>query len=177
MENPERKVNLKGLFNEARQSFLKFWTARDARERLILTAAAVVVALSLAYALLIAPALAGREQLGKNMPLLRQQVAQLQVMSREAASLTSKSVSPVAVITKESIEAALVRRGLKPQSVTLTGDSAKVQLTAVSFKDTLSWLGDMKDTARLSVVDANFVALPQADTVNATLTLRQQGNQ
>lgn len=176
MENPERKVNLNGLFNEARQSFLKFWTARDARERLILTAAAIVVALSLTYAVLIAPALTGREQLRKNMPMLRQQVAQLQVMSREAASLSSRSASPVTVISKESIEAALLRKGLKPQSVILTGDSAKVQLAAVSFKDTLSWLGDMKDTARLSVVDANFAALSQADTVNATLTLRQHGN-
>jgi general secretion pathway protein M len=60
--------------------------------------------------------------------------------------------------------------------VMLTGDFAKVQLTAASFAATLNWLDDMQKTALLSVVDANIVALDKPDMVNATFTLRQPGN-
>lgn len=170
-------MSLNHLLNQSRQSFTEFWAARNARERAMLAAATAVVALGLIFALLIAPALSGREQLGKNMPVLRQQVAILQALSKEAAALSGKTPPSIAAMSRESIEAALARKGLKPQSVMLTGDLAKVQLTAVSFAGTLGWLDDMQKTAGLSVVDANIVALAQADTVDVTLTLRQPGNE
>jgi general secretion pathway protein M len=166
-------MNLTGLLNQSRQSFSEFWAVRDARERAMLAVAALVVTFGLAYALLIDPALAGRDQLNKNLPVLRQQVAQLQALSKEAAALSGKSASPMIAMSKENIEAALARNGLKPQSVMLTGDFAKVQLAAVSFAGTLNWLDDMQKTALLSVVDANIVALDKPDMVNATFTLRQ----
>jgi general secretion pathway protein M len=97
-------------------------------------------------------------------------------LSKEAAALSGKSASPLIAMSKENIEAALARNGLKPQSVMLTGDFAKVQLAAVSFAGTLNWLDDMQKTALLSVVDANIVALDKPDMVNATFTLRQPGN-
>jgi general secretion pathway protein M len=59
----------------------------------------------------------------------------------------------------------------------LTGDYAKVQLAAVSFASMLAWLDEMQRTAMLAVVDANIVALTQADLVDATLTLRQARNE
>jgi general secretion pathway protein M len=168
-------MNLTGLLNQSRQSFSEFWAVRDARERAMLAAAALVVTFGLAYALLIDPALAGRDRLNKNLPELRQQVAQLQALAKEAAALSGKSAAPLIAMSKETIEAALARNGLKPQSVMLTGDFAKVQLAAVSFAGTLNWLDDMQKTALLSVVDVNIVALAQPDMVNATFTLRQQG--
>jgi general secretion pathway protein M len=168
-------MNLTGLLNQSRQSFSEFWAVRDARERAMLAVAALVVTVGLAYALLIDPALSGRDQLNKNLPVLRQQVAQMQALSKEAAALSGKSASPLIAMSKENIEAALARNGLKPQSVMLTGDFAKVQLSAVSFAGTLNWLDDMQKTALLSVVDANIVVLAQPDMVNATFTLRQPG--
>ena len=178
-------MNLTGLLGQPRQSFSEFWAVRDARERAMLAVAGLVVTFGLAYALLIDPALAGRDQLNKNLPELRQQVAQLQALSKEAAalfgksasSLAGKSASPLIAMSKENIEAALARNGLKPQSVILTGDFAKVQLAAVSFAGTLNWLDDMQKTALLSVVDANIVVLAQPDMVNATFMLRQPRNE
>ena len=166
-------MNLTSLLNQSSQSLAEFWMARNARERVILAAAAGAAALGLFHALLIDPALTGRDQLHKTLPELRQQAAQLQVLSKEAAALSGKSAAPVTAISGESIKTALVRKGLKPQSVLLTGDLAKVQLTGVSFAGTLEWLDDMQKTARISVVDANIVALAQPDMVNATFTLRQ----
>ena len=169
-------MSLNNLLNQSRQSFAEFWAARNARERAMLAAATVVVALGLIYATMINPALAGRERLNNDLPVLRQQVAELQALSKEVSALSGKTAPSIAAITREGIEASLARKGLKPQSVLLTGDLAKVQLPAVSFTATLDWLDDMQKTALLSVVDANIVALAQADSVDATLTLRQQND-
>jgi len=167
-------MNPSGLLNQSRQSFSAFWTARDARERAMLSAAAGALLLGLYYALLIDPALTGREQLNKNLPVLRQQAAQLQALSRETAALSGKTAAPPIAMSREIIEAALARKGLKAQSVTLTGGFAKVQFAAVSFSGTLDWLEDMQRTAMLSVADANIVALAIPDMADATITLRQQ---
>ena len=170
-------MNLTGLLDKSRQSILELWEVRDARERAMLAAAALAATFGMAYALLIDPALAGRGQLSKNLPVLRQQVAQMQVLSKEAAALSGKPVAPQITMSKENIETILARNGLKPQSVMLIGDNAKVQLTAVSFVGTLNWLDDMQKNTLASVTDANIVALVQPDMVNATLTLRQPRNE
>lgn len=170
-------MNPANLLNQSRQSLSEFWSARDARERAMLATAAVVIAFGVIYSLLIDPALTGRNQLSKSLPVLHQQAAQLQALSKEASTLSGKPALPVTVMTKESIEAALVRKGLGPLSVMLTGDIAKVQLTTASFADTLDWLGDMQKTVLIFVVDANIVALAQPGMVNVTLTLRQHRNE
>jgi len=167
-------MSLSNTLNRSVQSWSEFWNARNARERMLLASAAVVMVLGLFYALLIGPALSGRNQLNKSLPLQRQQVAQLQAMAREAAGLSANAAPAVPPMSKESIDAALARKGLKAQTVALTGDVARVQLSAVSFAGVIDWLDDMQKTALLSVVEANIVALAQPDMVNATLTLRQQ---
>jgi general secretion pathway protein M len=170
-------MNLTGLLDKSRQSLSEFWAVRDARERTMLAVAALSMTFGLAYALLIDPALAGRDQLNKNLPALRQQVAQMQILSKEIAALPGKFAGPLITMSKENIETGLARNGLKPQNVMLTGDYAKVQLAAVSFSGTLDWLGDMQKNALVSVVDANIVAMDQPDMVNATLTLHQSRNE
>lgn len=158
------------------QALTEFWAARAVRERAMLAAAAVTVVLGLFYALLISPALTGRGQLHKNLPELRQQAAQLRALAQEAAVFSGRPAPPLAAVTEESIRAALARKGLQPQSVTLSGEVAKVQLAAASFAGMLEWLDEMQKTARLTVADANIVALEQPDRVNAALTLRLPGN-
>jgi general secretion pathway protein M len=166
-------MNLIRLLEQSKLSFSEFWMVRDARERTILAVAALVIFAGLVFLLFIDPALSGRKQLNKNLPLLRQQVAQMQALSKEAAALNAIPPAPLIAMSNQNVEAALARNNLKPQSVTLTGDFAKVQLVSVSFTSTLNWLDDMQKTVRLSVVDANVVALDQPDMINATFTLRQ----
>lgn len=167
-------MSLANTLNRSAQSLSEFWNARNTRERMLLAAAMAVMVLGLLYVLLIDPALSGRDQLNKSLPLQRQQVAQLQAMAREVAGLSAKAAPSVAPMSKESIDAALARKGLKAQTVALTGDVARVQLSSVSFAGVIDWLDDMQKTALVSVVEANVVALAQPDMVNATLTLRQQ---
>lgn len=158
-----------------KQSFSTFWAARNKREQNMLALAAVVIVFGLFYMLLIDPALSGRKNLEKALPGLRQQSAELQAMARDASTLSRKSETPAPALTREGIEASLAGKGLKPQSVLLTGEMVKIQLSAVSFADIVDWLQDAQKSLRLTVADATVEAQQKPDTVNASLTLRQPG--
>lgn len=164
-----------------KQSFSTFWAARNKRERNMLSIAAAVVVLGLLYVLLIDPALSGREALERRLPALRQQSAEVQALAKEVASsgvaagaAANANTPPPPPITRERLEASLSEKGLKAQSLSLTGELARVQLAGVSFASTVEWLADLQRTSRVSVVDAVVEAQAQPDTVNATLSLRQQ---
>lgn len=161
----------------SRQACSEFWARRDARERSTLGLAALVVAFAIIYALLVDPALSARDRLNKSLPLLRQQFAQMQALSRQAAELSRSSAAPLPPVSSESIAEALARNGLKPQNVAVTGESVKVLLASSSFAAIMDWLGEMQKTARLVVVDADIMALPQPDMVNASITLRQPAHE
>jgi len=160
--------------NQFKLALAGFWAMRNARERSMLGAAVAIVALGLVYALLIDPALSGRVQANKNLPLLRQQVATMQALSQEAAALSGKAAVRVPPMTKQNVEAGLQRKGLSAQNVVLTGEFAKVQMASTSFGGLIDWLDDAQKTARLSVVEASITALPAVGMVDANITLRQQ---
>lgn len=170
------KANSSAL-NRYAQPLQDFWTARDARERSMLSIAAAVVGLAVIYLLLIDPALEGREQLNKTLPNLRQQVAQMQALSKEAGELADRDTPVVEPVSRTSVEAALSRNGLKPQNLTVNNEIIVAQFSGASFAQLIRWLQDMQKTAMVTVVESNIVAQDQPDTVNATLTLRQQRNE
>lgn len=160
--------------NKAGAALSEFWAARNPRERRILTLGGGVAVLALLYGLLIDPALSGRQRLSAELPQLRQQVAEMQALSREAASVQGAAPASAGPVTRESLEASLSRKGLKAQNISLTGGIARIQLNEVAFPAVLDWVDEVKKTALLSVLEANIVAQAQAGTVDATLTLRQQ---
>ncbi len=159
--------------SKIQQAAAAFWAVRDARERKLLLIATAVIIAALYYLLLIAPALTGREQLGKSLPLLREQVAQLQALASEASGLSSHAETSVAAMSKETLTAALAAHGLKAQSVSVTGGIAQIQLVGVSFSQTLNCLDELQKTARISVNEAKITALAQPDQIDAMFTFHQ----
>jgi general secretion pathway protein M len=180
MADQERKMNAAtSRAGGMKQSFSTFWNARNKRERNMLAIAAAVVVLGLLYALLIDPALSGRQALERKLPTLRQQSAEVQALAREASSSgvaarANANTPPPPPITRERLEASLSEKGLKAQSLSVTGELARVQLAGVSFASTVEWLTELQRTSSVGVVDAVVEAQAQPDTVNATLSLRQQ---
>ena len=158
---------------EARARADAFWQARTEQERRFLAVGGAVVGLALFYSLLIAPALDGRARLDKELPQLRQQVAEMQAMAREAAALQGQGNIAPPPMTKDSLNAGLAARGLNPQSVTITGEYAKLQFSGAQFAGLVAWLDAIRNDSRIAVVDASFTAQDTPGMVNATLTLRQ----
>jgi general secretion pathway protein M len=161
-------------FSKASASLSEFWAARNARERRIITIALSLAILALVYSLLIDPAVSGRQRLTAELPQLRQQVAQMQALARDAANVAGTTVTAAEPVSKESLEASLSRKGLKAQSIGFTGDIARVQLSGAPFPALLDWVDEMQKTALISVLEANIIAQAQPGMVDATLTLRQQ---
>jgi general secretion pathway protein M len=170
MANPEHEMNGQGLMS----TLSAFWMERNTRERNILAAGAAFLVLALIYLLFINPALSGRAQLEKSLPQLRQQAAELQSLARQATELNAAGAAPAAPVTKETIEADLARRSIKPKSLLVSGELIKLELQGVSFAAIASWLDEMQKTSRVSLTEGNFEAQAGIDTVNASLTLRQQ---
>lgn len=159
-----------------RQSLAAFWGERNRREQNMLTVAIAVVVLGLVYALFIDPAASGRLDLQKKLPALRQQAAEVQALARQASALGGKAatLASAPALSSEGIGASLARKGLTPQSLTVTGELVRVQWSGASFAGIVDWLDEMQRSMRLSVVEANVETSAQPDTVNATFTLRQQ---
>jgi general secretion pathway protein M len=176
MADTEWQMSGLGILSELKESIASFWVDRNARERIILAAGATLILLGLIYAVLFGPALSGRAQLQKNLPLLRQQAADMQAMARDATKLAGVTTAPPAIVTKESVEALLAKKGFKSPTVAVSGDVVRLQLSSVSFVALLDALDELRKTAGLAVLDASIVAQAPIDTVNASLTLRQQKN-
>jgi len=161
-------------FNDFKDTATAYWNERQPRERAMLAAGAAAILLAIVYLLFLNPALSGRDQLRKSLPQMRQQAAELQGMARQVAELGAAGATPVAPVTRESLEGSLARRNLKAQSVVVGGDMIRIQLQGVSYAAVVGWLDEMQRSARVSLTEGSFEAQAALDTVNASLTLRQQ---
>lgn len=149
------------------------WLARTEQERKYLAVGGALAALALVYALFVAPALAGKAQLEKDLPLLRTQNAQLRAMALEAGELARQPVVQVTPMTRESLTASLAALSITPQSVTITGEFARLQLSGVSFANLVAWLDAQRRENRIAAQESTVTALAAPGQVDATLTLRQ----
>jgi general secretion pathway protein M len=149
------------------------WLARTEQERKYLAVGAVLAALALVYALFIAPALAGKARLEKELPQLRTQNAQLRAMALEAGELARQPVVQVTPMTRESLVASLAAFSITPGSVTMTGEFARLQLTGVSFANLVTWLDAQRRENHITVQESTITALAAPGQVDASLTLRQ----
>lgn len=162
--------------DQLRASASGFWLERSEQERRMLAVGGAVVGLALFYSLLVAPALDGREQLRKSLPLLRQEVAELQAMARTAAELAARPPVQAPPMSRDALNASLNAAGLKPQSLNLTGDYARLELKGVAFAALVVWLDAQRRDSAVGVQDSAITGLAAPGMVDATITLRQLGN-
>lgn len=162
-------------FSQVRARALAYWMARTEQERRTLSIGAGVLLLALAYLVLVAPAAEGRSALRAQLPLLRQQAAQMHALADQARNLAAQPVPQVPPMTRESLQQSLTARGITPSSLAMTGEYAKMQVNNVSFANLMTWLDAQRRENRIQALEAGITALPTAGQVDASLTLRQAG--
>jgi general secretion pathway protein M len=160
-------------YRQLKERLATQWLARTEQERKYLGAGAAVVVLALVYMMFVDPAVTGTAQLRKELPQLRQQAAQLQSLALEAGELARQPVPQVTPMTRESLSASLAARSITAQSLTMTGEYAKLQLNGVSFAGMVNWLDALRRENRIAVQDASITAQSTVGQVDATLTLHQ----
>jgi general secretion pathway protein M len=169
-------MSLKTSMTEVNQAASRFWAERNLREQRILLAGLAAILAVLIYLLLVAPAQSGIARYQRSLPEMRQQAAQLQALTQEAVMLPQgDAAAPAAVpLSRETLEAALQRRGLKAENTSVAGEIVRLQLPGASFSALTEWLNEARAAFQLTVTEANISAQPTPDIVNASLTLRQQ---
>ncbi|QGZ43157.1 type II secretion system protein GspM [Pseudoduganella flava] len=165
---------MKESVNNLRATAAAFWGARTEQERRYLAVGGIVVGLALFYALLIDPALTGRERLRKELPSLRQQAAEMQALANLSAQLAAQPPVQPQPLTREAVNSALSTRGLTAASLTVTGDYVKAEFKDVPFAGLVTWLDAVRRDSRLAVVEAKVTGQDKPGQVDASLTLRQE---
>ena len=76
--------------------------------------------------------------------------------------------------TRATFLASLRRRGLKSESISVSGEIVRLQFAGASFSSLTEWINESRAAFQLAVSEATVTAQPTPDIVNASLVLRQQ---
>ncbi len=154
---------------------VRWWASLQVRERRVLGSGAVVLGLALVWMLAFEPAWVGRERLGRELPALRAQMAQMEGLAAEArrlsgqASQASDSAPQLKAQLEQSIEAAGLKGSLAQISV--SGDLIDLRFKGVPFAAWLGWFDTALRETRLRALDLAVERETAAGVVSARLTL------
>lgn len=154
--------------------FTSFWQQRNAKERRLLSVATVLVLLAVIYWMFINPAMSNKAKLEVSIPQLRLQVSEMAAMSTQYAQIATAMTENIEPISREVLDASLMRKGIKTQSLSASDDIVRLQISSVAYSVIMEWILEMQKAARLTVEDAKLTALPEKGQVAVVLTMKQQ---
>ena len=141
----EHAASLPPSITGARQQAGQFWQARAPRERQLIVAMAVALALLAVWLVAIQPALRTLRQAPVELGRLDQQWQQTQLAAFESESLRNATPVPPAQAA-EALRAATERLGSQAKLV-VQGDRATLTFTGIAFEDIRAWLGEARSGA------------------------------
>lgn len=161
------------VLRDLKEGLLVYWKARTAQEQKFLAAGGAVVALALVYTLFIDRAVSGRAELEKTLPKLRQEAAVVQALAVEASALASAGQPQVVPMTRDTLTTSLATRSIKPESVAVTGEFARLAFKDVSFANLVMWLDEQRRSSLVRVHELDLAAQGEAGQVSGSVTLTQ----
>jgi type II secretory pathway component PulM len=143
---------MKILFDLGRQ----FWVARQARERVMLTWSALIVLAAIGWLLGAEPALDGRARLHAQLPLLRQQSAQMTQLTDEWAANPQRAGSAKAQFSPSLLADSLRAKGITPQRLEASEERVKLYLTDIAWALWIEWFTSLTASTDVVVLEANI---------------------
>lgn len=152
----------------------------EAREKLFVSAGAIIVALSLVYGFVWAPLDRNHSQISASVSDWQQSLAELRPLKgvvQGSASSTPRTVtgqqSPIIVVDQT-----LRSRGLEQfrrRSQPTTSNGIRIEFENVAFDELVLWLGDLADQYGMHVQAGSLSAGGRSGPgrINATLTLER----
>lgn len=155
--------------NGVRQQLAQRWAGLAARERYGLGAALLLVALLVAWSLLIQPAWNS----ARTAPTLLDQLeGQLQDVQRIAAeSRELRAAAPVSAAQSADALKAATTRLADSGKISLRGDRAVLTLTNASSEGLRAWLNEARSAARARPVELQLQRTPQGYSGSVTVNL------
>jgi general secretion pathway protein M len=142
------------------EKLIQQWQSLSLRDRRVLGLGSLGLALIVAYFLLFEPAWLGRQQLEKEIPSLRAQLARLEGISSEARRLAggaagstgADSLGQARTVIEQSLQAA----NIKDVQIQVVGDMLELRFKSMPMAPWLDWLTEALRQSRLRVVDAQL---------------------
>lgn len=131
------------------------WRGRAPRERQLIAAGVIALALLVVWMIAVQPALRTLRETPTELDRLDSQWQQMQLAAVESATLRSASPVPPAQAT-EALRAATERLGGKGK-IALQGDRAVLTFSGVPFEALRNWLGEVRSAARARPVEAQLL--------------------
>ncbi len=136
------------------------WQGLSTRDRRVLGLGSSGLVLILGYFVLFEPAWLGRQQLEKDIPGLRSQLARLEGISSEArrlsggaaASTGAESMAQARMVIEQSLESAKINE----TQIQVVGDMLEMRFKSMPMTAWLDWLNEALRQSRLRVVDAQL---------------------
>jgi general secretion pathway protein M len=139
---------------DARQQASRFWQARAPRERQLIAAAGVAVAILLLWLVAMQPALRVLREAPPEIDRLDRQLQQMQLTAAEAQALRSAAPIPASQAAA-ALQAATDRLGGRSKLL-VQGDRATLTFSAVPADALRAWLGEARSGARARPVEAQW---------------------
>jgi general secretion pathway protein M len=156
----------------ARQQAGQFWRSRAPRERQLIAAMALALAVLLIWLIAVRPALATLRETPVELDRLDLQWQQMQLAALESASLRSASPVPPAQAA-EALRSATERLGGKGK-IAFQGDRAVLTFSGVAFEPLRNWLGEVRSAARARPIEAQL--LKGASGYSGSISITMAGN-
>ncbi len=150
------------------------WNGLTARDRRMLALAAGFMVLVFAWLVAFEPAWNGRQQLAKELPGLRTDLAQMDQLAAEArmASTSNQQINESAAQLRGRIEETLADAGLSSSLAQLevNGEMIEARFRQADFEKWLYWLDGAIRETRMRVVDLS-ITRESAGIVSGRLAL------
>lgn len=150
------------------------WQKKSLQERRIIGIVSFLIIASIIYLIGFDPALKNIKKLEKSYPVLKQQTAKMALMTQEYSIISQSLSENIPSVTREFIEASLLRKNIKAQSLSVSNDIVRVQANLATYSNMMEWLLEMQKAARLSVEETKVTSLSEPGQVSFVITLRQQ---
>ncbi len=161
---------------------MKDWfESLEARERLFVTAGAVIVVLALVYGLAWAPFDKKHAALKAEIEIWQRSIAELRPLRVTGTSDAQPNATPITASLQTPltiVDQTLRSRGLdiyRRSSQPIASNGIRITFEDVAFDELVFWLGDLSERYDMHVQIASFSTTAQAapGRTNATLTLER----
>lgn len=167
--SPTGADGLAAQWQQLKTQALAQWEAMGERERLALAVVGALLALLLAWSVLLAPALRTLKSAPAELEKLDLQLQQMQAQAQEAKALRAAPAVPPAQ-AQAALTASVEHLGPAAR-LNLTGDRAVVTLNGVAPEMLQGWLGEVRAAARARPVEAQLTRGPKGYAGTLVLTL------
>ena len=157
---------------DRRDRLTHWWRLRTDAERVLLVAAALLLAAALGWLLVWLPMQGDIARLTRELAARRSALAQARVQADAMPGLEHRTPAPMRD-PRAALDLALAQAGIKASAIDRTGDDLRVTIDGIAFDALTTVLESLQRDAALRAVDLTATARVEPGMVRAEFTLRR----